>query len=447
MSWSLGSSLLDILLAALLVPEQSVCPYPWIGCQGAPTVTFQQADDYRNVLLGCDRHDLAELNHTLCAHVLASPGAGSSAAVLALCRALSSLNTDQKEQLWSNACRVIQALLAPLLGGAHCALEPGPPGPSDAAPAPRRVAREASNLQQLACDYDGWLAGGADPVLVSLCSDNEREVFVGRVCGGAALMRTLLSDGTNSWLYGFCADSSADAANLVAQLCVYEQWVLQPSEAVDPALLEFCLKQDGPRLSGLICQNTGFFLILFSNPENGRLMPNCSALSLPAPDQGSLTLDSCRYSEWRDLSKISFDLLSQCVRFDSLGFAQEVCANATFLANLLLSSANAWLEDHCSASLSMLKPELTGPFNFADWCDYSTWGERDVDDSVVGLCWQSDRAAFVDNVCCKVNVFKRLLQDPRNEWLKSVCSNMSEVALLAQVSSSLDTETQTLRQR
>lgn len=449
MSWSLGSSLIDILLALFLVPEQSVCTYPGTECQSSPGVTFQrtfsaEADDYRSVVLKCDRHDLAELNDTLCADLLASSGAGCSPSLFTLCQALSSLSTNQMERVWSNACFVVQALASPFLNGeADCPSDHWPPFQTE--PVPHRVVRDASNLQQLACNYNSWLENGVEAVLVSLCSDNERQEFATRVCADALLMRKLLSDRMNSWLYGYCANSSADPRYLVDHFCGYEQWVVQPTDPVAPALLEFCLNLDGPRLSRLICQNTGLFMILFSDPENGRFMPNCSALTLPppAPNKGSLTLDSCRYSEWLHVSKISFDLLSQCIRFDNSGFAREVCANATFLNELMLNQANAWLGDHCSTSLGMLTPEPTRPFDIADWCDYGTWGEREVDDSVVGLCWQNDRAAFEKNVCCKVNVFKKLSQDPQNVWLKSVCSNVDEEALLAQVSSYLDTKKQT----
>lgn len=454
-SWSLGSSLLDILLAAFLVPEQSACTYPGSGCQGASGVTVQpasaaEADDSRSLLLRCDRHDLAELNRTLCADVLASSGAGPSGpSLLVLCQALSSLNTRQMEQVWSNMCLVVQALASPLLGGADCPpAGQDPPAGSGSSPAPHRVAREASNLQQLACDYNSWLANGAEAVLVSLCSDNKREAFVRRVCGDALLMRTLLSDENNLWLYGYCANSSADPGYLVGHLCEYQQWAVQPTEPVAPALLEFCLNLDGPRLSSLICQNTGFFLIISSNPQNGRLVPNCSALSPPAPGQSSLTLASCRYSEWRDVTHVSSDLLSQCVRFDGAGFTQEVCANQTFLSSLLLDRANAWLGDHCSTSLNTPAPEEpTQPLDIAGWCDYGTWAQRDVDDSVVGLCWQNDRAAFEKNVCCKATVFEKLLGNPQNQWLKSACSNVNEAELLAQVSSALDARKQKNRRK
>lgn len=458
-SWSLGSSVINILLDIFLAPEQPLCTYPGPECQNPPSVPFQRSisedtDNNHDILLKCDRHNLAGLNDTLCADILTGSRVESSASVLTFCQALSSLNPDQIEQVWSNMCYVIEALLSPLLSRPpDCTVEhtqhsPAVAPSSETVPLPRsaphRVAREAPNLKQLACNYNSWLENKVvDAVLVSLCSDNEREEFVKVVCNNALLMRKLLSDQMNSWLYGYCANSSADPGYMVSQFCVYEQWVAQPSVPVEPALLEFCLSLDSPRLIKLICEHTGFFMLLFSNPENGRFMPNCTNLPLPpqGPDKDSLILDSCRYSEWDDVTQISIDVLSQCIRLDHSGFTQEVCSNKTFLNSLLGNKENAWLEDHCSASLSLLTPEPTQPFNIADWCDYHTWGERQVDDSVVGLCWQHDQLAFQKNVCCKASVFEKLLQDPQNKWLTSVCTDMDEIeeiAVLPQVGIYLD---------
>lgn len=453
-SWSLGGSLIDILLDVFLAPDQSTCTYPGPECQNPPSVPFQRsvsqdADKKQEVPLKCDRHSLAGLNDTLCADILSGSAAGSSTSVLTFCRALSSLSRSQIEQVWSNMCHVIQALLSPLLSRSpDCAVEHTQPPPAvpDSSPpssAPPRVAREASNLKQLACNYDSWLEEHTvDAVLVSLCSDNERQEFVKRVCGDALLMRKLLTDQMNSWLYGYCANSSADADYLVSHFCVYDQWLGQPSVPVRPALLEFCLNLDRPRLIKLICEHTGFFMLLFSNPENGRLMPNCTNVPLPppVPDGDSLVLDSCRYSEWHDVAQVGLDVLSQCIRLDQSGFTREVCSNRTFLNSLLGIKENAWLEDHCSSSVSLLPPEPTQPFNIAGWCDYHTWGARQVDDSVVGLCWQHDRAAFQKNVCCKASVLEKLLRDPQNQWLTTACADISEikeVTVLPQVGPSL----------
>lgn len=446
-SWSLGSSVTDILLEVLLAPEPS-------RCQNGPSVPFHRStledtDNHHDILLKCDRHDLVALNDTLCADILAASGVGFSTSVLTFCQTLSSLSSSQTEQVWSNACYVIQALLSPFLGRApDCTVEPDISPPSETVPlpisAPHRVAREASNLKQLACNYDSWLENRvSESVLVSLCSDNEREEFVKQVCSNALLMRKLLSDRVNSWLYGYCANSSADPGYLVDQFCVYEHWVHQPTVPVDPALLEFCLSLDGPRLIKLICEHTGFFMLLFSNPENGRFMPNCTVMPLPPPlpDGGSLMLDSCRYSEWRNVTQISVDVLSQCIRLDHGGFTQEICTNKTFLNNLLLNKANAWLENHCNTSLSLRPPEPTQHFDIAGWCDYHTWGERQVDDSVVGLCWQYDQLAFQKNVCCKASVLEKLLQNPQNKWLTSVCPDtqeIQEIIVLPQVGIYLD---------
>lgn len=438
-SWSLSSSLIDILIDVFLAPDQSACTYPGPECRNPARMPFQQrsAPDVVEVvvveeaLLRCDRRSLAGVNDTLCADILSGAASRSSASVLAVCRSLSSLSPRQVLQVWSNTCSVAKALLSPLLTRAPvCAVERVPPS-SPSSPFPR-VAREAPNLQQLACNYNSWLEGdAADAVLVSLCSDNEREEFVARVCRDAALLRKLLVEPMNSWLYGYCANSSAAGGDyLLGHFCAYEQWLLgEPTAPVRPALLEFCLSLDAPRLTQLMCEHTGLFMLVFSNPENGHLMPNCTHLLRPPQpsDEVPLVPDDCRYSEWHDVAQVGMELLSRCIRLDQSGFIREVCANRTFLDRLLGIAENGWLEDHCSSSVSLLPPVATQPFDITGWCDYHTWATREVDESVVGLCWQHDRAAFQRSVCCEASVLEKLLRDPRNQWLTTVCAGVDEI--------------------
>ncbi|XP_071344768.1 uncharacterized protein strc1 [Trachinotus anak] len=451
-SWSFTHSIVDILLDIFLAPEQSLCTYPGPECQSPLRAPFQRsvseaAEKNHDILLKCDRHNLARLNDTLCADILTGSRAASSTSVLSLCQALSSLDPTQIEQVWSNMCYVIQALVSPLLSRSpDCNVGDTQPFPAVTPPpktlslppqfTPHRVAREAPNLKLLACNYNSWLENKVvDAVLVTLCSDNEREEFVKQVCNNASLMRKLLSDQMNSWLYAYCANSSADFGYMVSHFCVYEQWIDQPTMPVDPPLLEFCMSLDSPRLTKLICEHTGFFMLLFSNPENFHFMPNCTKLPPPPlfPDTNSLMLDSCHYSKWHDMTQITTDVLLQCIRLDQSGFAKEVCSNKTFLDSLLSNEANAWLENHCDTSLTFPTTEPTQPFNIADWCDYHTWGERQVDDSVVGFCWQNDQLAFQKNVCCKASVFEKLLQNPQNKWLISVCTDMEDIKVVPQV--------------
>ncbi|XP_034535474.1 uncharacterized protein strc1 [Notolabrus celidotus] len=449
-SWSFGASIIDIFLDIFLAPDQPLCPGP--ECTNPSSVPFQRStskakddtDIHHDILLKCDRHNLARLNETLCADILTGSRVASSTSVPIFCRELSALSADQIEQVWSNMCYVIQALMSLLLSRSSDCTQPPPAftPPSETAPppqaAPPRIAREAFNLKLLACNYNSWLENEVvDAVLVSLCSDNEREEFVKQVCDNALLMRKLLTDQMNSWLYGYCANSSADSGYLVSQFCVYEQWMEQPSVPVTPPLLEFCMILDGVRLTALTCEHTGFFMLIFSNPENGRFMPNCTAMPFrpPFPDVDSLMSESCRYSEWHDLTQITIDVLSECISLDHIGFTEEVCSNKTFLNSLLLNEENAWLEDHCVASLNAVPPEPTQPFSIASWCDYHTWENRHVDDSVIGICWQHDQLAFQKNVCCIASLFKKLLENPQNEWLKSVCEDkeMEDIAVQPQV--------------
>lgn len=442
MSWSLADSIVDILLDIFLAQQQPMCTYPGPECQNPPSFLLQRSvsaavdDSPPDILLKCDRRNLARLNDTLCADILTGSRAGSSASVLPFCQALSSLDSNQIQQVWSNMCNVIQALASPLLSrSSDCGAGDEQPSPAVTPPsrtatpqsAPRREAREAPNLRLLACNYNGWLENAAvDAVLVALCSDNEREQFVRQVCNNARLMKKLLSDPMNSWLYAHCANSSADSGYMLSHFCVYQQWIDQPGVLVGAALLEFCMSLDGPRLTRHVCEHTGFFMLLFSNPENVRLLPNCTNLppSPPFPDTDSLMLDSCRYSEWHDVTQITTDVLLQCIRLDQSGFTREVCSNKTLLDSLLRDAANAWLENHCTTSLTFPTPEPPPLLNAAAWCDYHTWGERQVDDSVVGLCWQEDQLAFQQNVCCRASVLEKLLQNPQNKWLIPVCTDI-----------------------
>lgn len=444
MSWSLGVPLVDILLETFLPSDSG------LECQTPSGTLFQRSKSqpsnhtYVNFKLSCDHHNLAALNDTLCADVLSGLGDGTSTSLLTFCQTLSSLSSSQMEQVWSNVCNVFQALLSPsITKSSDCVV--GDTQPSDVSSplngsqlvspsAPRRVAREASSFRQLACDYSSWMNSTADAALVTFCSDNEPIEFVKQVCNNASLMKHLSDQ--NNWLYAFCGNSSADtAAYMVSHFCAYEQWINQPANLVDSALLQFCLTHDNQRLTKLICEHTRFFMLLVSNPHNLQLMPNCSSLPPPPPfpDPGLLELESCDYSEWHDVMQITTDILSKCILSDQSRFASVVCANKTFLNNLLQNKDNAWLESHCSTSLVFPLPEPTQPFNLLEWCDYHTWGERHVDDSVVGLCWQNDQVAFQENVCCKAAVFEKLLENPQNEWLTKVCTDMEQITVTPQV--------------
>ncbi|XP_061526491.1 stereocilin [Phycodurus eques] len=429
-SWSFTNSFIDILLDILMTPEQSVCTYLGPECQNPPNFRhiLQQADI--DMLLRCDCQNLSELNDTLCAEILYGSRTRMSTSVLVLCQALSSLSVRQVELVWSNMCYVIQALVSPLLRkSSDCSVgdtRTFPVSIPHTSPAPHRKAREAPNLQQLVCNYNSWLENQVvDGILVSLCSDNEREEFVRHVCNNALLMKKLVSDQMNSWLYGYCANSTADHSYLVGQFCVYQQWIDQPTISVEPHLLGFCMSLDSPRLTKLICEHTGFFILLFSNPENVRFMPNCTIVPIPPPFPGSAPplSQSCHFSEWQDVIQITRDVLAQCIRNDPTDFAEKVCANRTFLNRLLHNKDNVWLEDHCSTAFIFPSTPAPEPFRILDWCDYHSWINRLVDDSVVGLCWQHDQLTFQKNVCRETALLKKLFQNPQNKWLKAVCAD------------------------
>ncbi|CAB1339536.1 unnamed protein product [Coregonus sp. 'balchen'] len=169
-SWSFGDSILDMLLA----PESTLCSYPGPDCQSPPTVSFSRTldaiEDNPTALLRCDHDNLARLNDTLCADII-TVGQQSSSTLYTFCSALSILNPTEVEQVWSNTCHVIQALLLPLLEDrSDCSGDiPDPPLPGP------RVSRSLS-LNHLLCNYGDWTdASYVDAGLVTLCSENDRQ--------------------------------------------------------------------------------------------------------------------------------------------------------------------------------------------------------------------------------------------------------------------------------
>lgn len=450
-SWSFGNSLVDIFLA----PEPSLCSYPGPDCQSPHSVfgrSFEGAnndsEDNHDILFKCDRHNLARINDTLCADILSGSRNASSTSVFTLCQALSPLTPAEIEQVWSNTCYAIQALVAPLLSrSSNCDLgdtQPTLAQPSSSntsavhsPPPPARVARAALSLNLLVCNYGNWSENSAvDAGVLTLCSDNDREEFVRQVCNDATLMKKLLADRKNSWLWGYCSNSSADLEYMVSQFCRYESWMAQPTVMVEASLLAFCWSLDGDRLKMLICQDVGFFNMLFSNPQNIWLIPNCTDIRPPPPvenNMNNLVADSCRYSQWHDVTLITLDVMSLCIRLDPHGFSAEICSNQTFLSALLRNDANAWLEQHCATALSTPPTDPPSVFSTPDWCDYHTWLERQVDPTVIGLCWQHDQLAFQKNVCCNMPLFEKLTLEPQNEWLMSSCSDKETMEVLPQV--------------
>ncbi|XP_028295282.1 uncharacterized protein strc1 [Gouania willdenowi] len=456
LSWSFGVPLLDVLLQVTLPQEDSPYVHEESECLNHASVPLQRSNTQTGEDTGfspealCEHYKLAKFNDTLCADILSGSTVGSSTSVINFCQGLSSLSPNQIQKVWSNMCNFVQQLVLPLVSrSSDCSIlnEGSYPTstfafePPSQAEALHRAARDASNLQQPACDYNSWLEDDrVDAALVYGCSDKEQDEFVRRVCHNDLLLKKLLLDNMNSWLYEFCYNSSVDPSPLVSFFCTYEQWMDQIGAPVDSSQVEFCMKVDTLKLTNLFCQHTGVFMLLASNPDNWRFLPNCTNNTTPAPFPGQdlLQLESCQYSEWTEVMQITTDQLSKCILHDQSAFNREVCTNNTFLNGLLRNPDLRWLESHCTTNFNIQNNEPPAPaptpsLNITNWCEYHRWGEVQVDISVVGLCWQKDQLAFQENVCCKASVLDKLLQNPQNKWLTSVCTDIKEVTMLPQV--------------
>ncbi|KAJ7986014.1 hypothetical protein DPEC_G00346430 [Dallia pectoralis] len=475
-SWSFGDSILDLFL----VPDSTLCAYPGPDCQSPPPAFFSRtldaSQDGPAALLGCDHDNLAQFNSTLCADIITA-GAQSSPALHAFCSVLSRLNSTEVEQVWSNTCLVIQALLSPVLGeGPDCTVDAtAPPGP--------RVSRSLS-LNQLLCNYDNWTSNvdAVDPGLVTLCSENDGEAFVQGVCNNFQLMQALEANLLNNWLWNFCANSSEGF--LVSQFCTYSSW----TEPVDPSMVGLCWSMDKERLNNLLCDDMDFFTIVFTNIANVWLSPNCTEV----PTQPGV-VDSCRYSDWRNAMEITADVVSFCIQFDDEGFVNGVCANATLLNELQLNSDISWVGDYCRTvpptpptsaptnppvptsgacnPTNLIGCALLDPMNFTQkvcanatalqnlltnqnnsWllaycvnhtgltgggglvgfkpvsqCQYSNWTVALPDPSLLALCWAYDNASFVSSVCANTVLLSLLQIQASTLWVGTLCATYSNL--------------------
>uniref|UniRef100_A0AAV2LU93 Stereocilin LRR domain-containing protein n=1 Tax=Knipowitschia caucasica TaxID=637954 RepID=A0AAV2LU93_KNICA len=219
-SWSFSTAFIDILLDMFLAPDQYLCSPP--GFCPPSTGPLQRSylesntDIYHNILLQCNHQHLAKLNDTICPEIISGLRQPSSAFVLMLCQALSSLNARQIESVWRNGCYIFEAVMSPLASrtASNCPFIGPFPSPgfyaahtvSPLEEVPLRIVREASNLNQLACNYNSWMNNIlVDPVLVSLCGDNQHPL--------------------NAWLRTACNDTEEiDKAHLIQQVCRYTEW-------------------------------------------------------------------------------------------------------------------------------------------------------------------------------------------------------------------------------
>ncbi|XP_063046018.1 stereocilin [Engraulis encrasicolus] len=348
-------------------------------------------DDDREHLLSCDRASLAHLNATLCEELLR--------------------------------------------------------GPPSSYPTPPRAGR---SLKELLCVYENWVDQAfIDPTDISLCAENFQDEFVPGVCESAPVFAQVVNGGKNPWLWQYCFNASLD--HMVAQYCDFDSWTV-----VTPSLVKLCWQHHRGRFEAKLCGfDHDFFSLIFSNPDNRWLRPNCTTqppsptdvgLGLPGSG-GALVNEACRYYTWDVTSPSVVDLLSVCIQNDEMGFRVHVCGNSTFLNELLKNSAHRWVGDYCSTLPTAPGPTAPGgggggggpgsqipeAVGVPVWCNYDEWPKIVVDPSVVGLCWQMDQLGFQKNVCCNLQLFDQLIVEPLNQWLMSVCADDQErVDILAQ---------------
>ncbi|KAK2913811.1 hypothetical protein Q8A67_002210 [Cirrhinus molitorella] len=412
-SWSFGESLLDMFLG----PETTPCSFPDPECQATSNIQFGRTGiDIPTFSLTCEQQNLNQLNKTLCAAVLGATSQ-ESYVLYQMCRALTTLSQTEVTTVWRNTCHMFQSAILPLI-------EPC----SDSGTAQSsRIAQSTLSLSELLCDYQNWtITGSVDPALVTVCSENDRATFILAVCNNAEAMQVLVRNPSNAWVWEFCANTSD--RYIVNLYCSYNMWT---AETIDPSIVTFCWYNDMERFQFFLCDSMAFFMVVFSSEENNWLKPNCSEPPSQI-DISNLVAESCKYSEWKNVRAITPDQISLCIQNDEVRFISEVCVNHTFVAQIVLNSANAWVEQYCTYSIRN-PPTIQPPLSIEVWCNYSKWTNMSVDPSVVALCWQYDQTGFHQNVCCNIPLYEKLSLHADNQWLIRECSNNDTANVLEQV--------------
>ncbi|KAG7315056.1 hypothetical protein KOW79_021144 [Hemibagrus wyckioides] len=337
LSWSFGDSILNMFLT----PDVPSCSYSDPACQIAFDLQSSRSVaspvDDPVTRLSCDEQDVKHLNNTLCAEIISSRSQVPDA-LYYVCESLSTLSHSELTQVWRNTCHMMEVILSPLL-------EPCPPAPSESS---QRVARSTLSLSQLFCNYENWTSGDIiDPGLVTICSDNEPEAFLEGVCNNPYVMPVLIKNPSNSWVWEYCGNVSE--RYMVWQYCVYDQWFAQ---IIDASIVAICWNNDHARMEKLLCDSLDFYMLIYSNQENSWIMPNCTEVPSPPPnDTNSLVPEMCRYSEWRNVMAVFTDQITMCIQNDEPQFVSEVCANTSFLTSLVLNKQNEWVQKYCTLQL------------------------------------------------------------------------------------------------
>ncbi|KAF5904405.1 stereocilin-like, partial [Clarias magur] len=435
LSWSFGDSILNMFLTPSVPP----CSDTDAACQS----TYQTSRSISSPMddpitrLTCDEQDVSQLNNTLCAEILARRSQVPDV-LYYVCDSLSTLSHSEQTRVWRNTCYMIEYVLSPLW-------EPCPPSPSASS---QRVARSTNSLSQLLCDYGAWTSMDViDPVKVTVCSDNDPEAFLDGVCNNVPVMQVLIENPNNSWVWEYCANMSEKYVLL--QYCRYDQWTPQ---SLDPSIVALCWGNDQAKMEKLLCQNLDFYIMILSNNANIWIMPNCTEIPTPPPnDINVLVSEMCRYSEWRNVMTITTDQLSLCLQNDEPQFVSKVCANTSFLAALVLNKDNdwnvcrnttvlqsllanldnTWLLEQCSNLTGSGKENLMG-FKPSEQCQYSNWMAALPDPALLALCWDYDQANFISSICVQPAMLTRIIQDPSNLWVSALCATCSNYTRLMQ---------------
>lgn len=201
------------------------------------------------------------------------------------------------------------------------------------------------------CNYKKWNTS-VDPSVVVLCWQYDQTGFRQNICCSVELYEQLLMHPENQWLIRECSDN--DTINVLAQVCVYSDWI-QPT-IVDMADLALCADLDTKNFTHNVCANVTVLQNLMANLDNTWLLEQCSNLTGSGTGGGAgngsslmgfQPSEQCQYRSWV-LTLPDPALLALCWDYDQANFVSSVCTDSSVLAQITQEASSFWVGTLCA---------------------------------------------------------------------------------------------------
>ncbi|GAA6074420.1 stereocilin [Tachysurus ichikawai] len=326
---------------------------------------------------------------------------------------------------------------------------------------------ENNSLATEMCQYSEWHNLMAlSTSQISVCMQNDEPRFVSEVCANTTFLASLVLNKEFDWVQKYCTlyfesfpTVPAVVSTSTSTVATLSSKTLSPS--LIPTTSSTVATLSSKTLSpSLVPKTSSTFTTLSSTtPLTSSTFSSTVKLSPSTVPPVSFSIPSSSSSSSKVILSSTSTLPILLIPFSSV--STKIITASTLMLSSSLTKFPATVSPTVStitllpifsptpstSALSTISPTIsptslltTSPPTvrptiptMSDLCKYSSWMVLPVHPSVIGLCWKFDMIVFYPNVCCNVTLLARLMVDPQNQWLKSVCSDNDTSDLLPKV--------------